>query len=210
MPLVDQELQEFEELLEYMEQAELGLMMETPTQAKARTGEEAMRTHYRNTNWTVYPQQKSLTGPGPDAIIWKRDTTKPGAPLEVRIVDNKSGNQRVVVCPTGLSRRSLWGSLKGVVEFLSTKPDPKTPPDPKDPRNDKDVIEVCKLLNKTRFAAVKGEKLPPGVTLWVTNACGNAESVHLALFPTEAGRSKPKAYLDDIRKATKGSCPPST
>jgi hypothetical protein len=195
MPLVDQELQEFHEVLARMDEAESGLMFETAAHAKARKAEEAMRAYYRKQRWTVYPPQKKLTEHGPDAIAWKKE--RPEGPLEIRIIDNKSSSQRTVVCPTGLSRRSLWEHLKPVIEDLSKPPGPKDPTIPF-------AKEACELLKKTRMAAVKGEKLPSGVTLWVTNVCGTAESVNVARFPP--GRIR----LDPIRdKVDKSVCAPS-
>ena len=182
MPLVDQELQEFEALLEYM----LG----TATHAKASKGEQLMRQHYEKQGWTVYNSQKSLTGPGPDAIIWKRDGTKPGNPLELRLVDNKSGSRAVVTCPSGLSARSLRRNLPKIVKDLLV---PKKPPI-------KDAEAVAKLLEATWKAALRCDRrMPPGVKLYVTNACGEATSAHILRFPTEAGRDCPIVHFENLR-----------
>jgi hypothetical protein len=201
MPLVDQELQEFNEVLARMDEAEMALMLETAVHAKARKGEDAMRAYYRSQGWIVYaPPKKKLTGPGPDAIAW-RWSKKPGALLEMRILDNKSGSQREVTCPTGLSLRSLRLNLQTIIDDLRKPKDPVLP----------FATEASELLKQTRMGAIECDgQLPAGVTLWVTNACGKATRVNLVRFPreaTEAGRKCPVVHFDPIRdKIDKSAC----
>jgi hypothetical protein len=179
MPLVDQELQEFHEVLAKIDEAELDLMLSTKAiHERAHKAEEAMRDYYARKGWVVYtPRGKTVTNPGPDAIIW-RPSQKPGETLEMRIIDNKSGGgkRRTVTHPTGLSLRSFRAYLKGWIADLSRQTPPLRYAD-----------KAVALLKQIRLDAINCDgQLPPGVKLYVTNACGNWTNVDILHFPREA------------------------
>ena len=138
-----------------------------------------MREYYVRKGWVVYtPPGKKVTNPGPDAIIW-RLSKKPWETLEMRIIDNKSGGgkRRTVTHPTGLSLRSFRAYLKEWIEDLSR---PKTPPL-------RHADKAVELLRRIRLDAINCDgQLPPGVKLYVTNACGTWRNVDILHFPREA------------------------
>lgn len=226
MPLVDQELQEFEKVLAWMDEVELALMRETAAHEKGRKGEEAMREHYCNKlGWIVYNPPKKLTEPGPDAIVWRRpkEARKDQAKLELRILDNKSGQRRSLTCPSGLSTRSLFLNLPDIIKDLTTNRARLTPPKLLIPPKLKPVAEqatneAIDLLKQTwdalRIKGIRAKPLPPGVELWVTNACGRkfgGKQAPLLFFPRQPERPVPVVWLDDIAdQVGKSACASST
>ena len=204
MPLADQELWEFEDVLARMDEAELDLML-----PKASAGEFAMREHYKKEDWSVYPfESRRELARGPDAIAWKR-SKDPKRKLDMRILDNKSGRKDRHDCPSGLSGRSLKNNLGNVItemdaKFNALKATQKTRPLKPDEQKLFDTLEPARdLLKETLKAArQRGTPMPPGVELWVTNACGLPFASRLAfplLYPPEHGRKIPVIRLEDIR-----------
>jgi hypothetical protein len=225
MPLADQELQEFHEVLARMDEAELALMLESAAHEKGRKGEEAMRNHYFKLDWIVYNPPKKLTEPGPDAIVWRRpkEARQDRARLELRILDNKSGQRRSLNCPSGLSTRSLFLNLPDIIKDLTTNRAALVPPKLLIPDKLKPVAvqatnEAIELLKQTwdalRIKGIHAKPLPPGVELWVTNACGRkfgGKQAPLLFFPRQPERPVPVVWLDDIvDQVGKSACASST
>jgi hypothetical protein len=185
MPLVDQELQEFEAVLARMDEAELAQELVFEDYLKrGKQAEAAMIKYYRSCGWSVIPGWAH----GPDAVAWKTGNT--GA-LEMRILDNKSGGRKgVITGASGLSGRSLRKTLERFIKALDEKPAKSLPR----------AVEARKLLEETRQAvSLAGRNLPSGVTLWVTNACGAATGVRIFRYPLEADVNAPVIRFDNIR-----------
>jgi hypothetical protein len=179
MPVIDQELQEFEALLQYMEQAELKAM-NFPTAGAAR-GERGVQLLYEKAKWAVVPgiPGHTLTSPGPDLIAW----TKQGE-MELRIIDNKSGKQEPVTKASALMPRSLMRNLGPIIWSLRVHYSAY-------PR----VLEAKGLLWKTLGAVIEGKPLPPRVSLYVTNFDGQATTIAPAL----KRRSPYTIHVEDVR-----------
>jgi hypothetical protein len=163
MPVVDQELQEFEALLEYMERAELA-KLGFPTRGAAR-GERGLQLLYTKEGWTVLPgiPRHKLTSPGPDLVAWRQF----GPMVMMRIVDNKSGDTPGKVGrATALTPRSLMRNLAPIIASLH-----RARPRPAHAKEARD------LLWKSLEAVVEGKPLPPQVKLYVTNFDGKADGV---------------------------------
>jgi hypothetical protein len=196
MPVIDQELQEFEALLEYMEQAELA-KLGFPTRGAAR-GEKGLYVLYKQEGWTVLPgiPGHKLTSPGPDLVAWRQF----GPMVVMRIVDNKSGDtKKKIDRATALTPRSLMRNLGPIIASLHRKrPRPAL------------AREARDLLWKSLEAVVEDKPLPPQVKLYVTNFDGVATGVAPALMQgtykvefddVEARHQKQKAALDAEREA---------
>jgi hypothetical protein len=179
MPVIDQELQEFEALLEYMEQAELKTLG-FPT-AGAGRGERGLQLLYEKADWVVVPgiPGHTLTSPGPDLIAWKKH-----GEMEVRIIDNKSGKQEPVTKASALMPQSLMRNLGPIIWSLRVLYS-------RYPR----VTEAKGLLWKTLGAVIEGKPLPPPVRLYVTNFDGQATRIAPAL----QRRSPYSIVVEDLR-----------
>jgi hypothetical protein len=178
MPVIDQELQEFEALLEYMEQAELKALG-FPTAGAAR-GERGVQ-HLYEKDWVVVPgiPGHTLTSPGPDLIAWKKQ-----GEMELRIIDNKSGKQEPVTKASALMPQSLMRNLGPIIWSLRVLYS-------RYPR----VLEAKGLLWKTLGVVIEGKPLPPAVRLYVTNFDGQATRIAPAL----KRRSPYSIQVEDLR-----------